>query len=174
MMHEYQPSVLAPSPRYFLDDIRHDWSSKSNDTRIRLSDGEIMLTLYICPLVEEQVSQNSSLWKNKYLGFLDSVIGDDWLSRPAILLEPVEEGMISYRRCYERPTLFCIKSEGTKAVSLGIFYGDAELFDCQPQGKLFTCKLVAALTIHSTLQDGESEESHNQNSHGRGQYSLSC
>lgn len=129
----YQSSVLAPSPRYFLDDIRHEWSSEGKDTRVRLNEGEITVSIYLCPLGAQRSMLNFNL-RNKYLGFLNCIIGDDYLSRPAILLEATEEGSLSFRRCYERPTLFHITSEATDVISLAMLLGPGDLNDHQHLG----------------------------------------
>lgn len=90
--------------------------------------------MYICPLERHRALRNST-WVDKYLGFLDCVVRDDCLARPALLLEPVEQGKAIYRRCFQKPTLFHITSDVGSTVQLGLLHQSDKIVDCLGLGK---------------------------------------
>jgi hypothetical protein len=97
------PSVLAPHPAYFKDDILSEWPPNTESPSMSLSNRQLTTELYICPLRPGPMSLE--LFTNKYIGILDCTMGSDYLARPAILLEAIDGHTLKFRRCPMDPVL---------------------------------------------------------------------
>ncbi|KAF1851242.1 HET-domain-containing protein [Cucurbitaria berberidis CBS 394.84] len=104
----YDSAILAPHPSYFRDDIQREWMHAGGNARLILSEGELMMDMLICPLLSGSSSLN--LFRGKHIGILDCMIGNDYLSRPAILLEAIDKSARRFRRCPREPLLLQLKA----------------------------------------------------------------
>lgn len=82
----YTP-VFAGRPDFFQDEIRMDWSAHPGKNRTTFVDGDLNIELLICQPLESPFGLTP---RDHYIGILDCVIGQDLLSRPAILLRMLE------------------------------------------------------------------------------------
>lgn len=94
--------VLAPNVTYFRDDIRRDPQAPRPGRRFNYESGRLTLGVY---LINLQIDNSTTRdWgRNAYtpthVALLDSVCGDDYLSRPAILLRTKDESETLFKRC---------------------------------------------------------------------------
>jgi hypothetical protein len=74
--------VLSPTPAFFQDNIQPDWALPDITSNMNYLDGDLSIDMLICPPLESPFGDCF----DHFIGMLDCVLGDDLLSRPAILL----------------------------------------------------------------------------------------
>jgi hypothetical protein len=117
VMERGYPSVLAPDPAHFQDDILNEWSPNTESPSMSFLNGQLTMELYICPLRPGPMSLE--LFTNKYIGILDCMLGNDYLARPAILLEAIDGHALKFRRYPMAPVLLRVDpNQGTTDQSL--------------------------------------------------------
>ena len=120
----YSP-VLAPEVRFFCDEIRHEWiqdSASQKVTALRLENGSVTLEVFLAQL---RVANDGIVnpYAPSHVAFLDCVFGDDYLSRPAILLRQMYHNVPHvFRRCSALPTL--LKATATSAPYVTVLDND--------------------------------------------------
>jgi hypothetical protein len=77
--------VLSPMPAFFQDNIQPDWALPDITSNMNYLDGDLSIDMLICPPLESPFGDCFG----HFIGVLDCVLGDDLLSRPAILLRKI-------------------------------------------------------------------------------------
>jgi hypothetical protein len=77
--------VLSPTPAFFQDNIQPDWALPDITSNMNYLDGDLNIDMLICPPLESPFGDCF----DHFIGMLDCVLGDDLLSRPAILLRKI-------------------------------------------------------------------------------------
>lgn len=93
-------SVLASSRSAFINFARPGWSNEDINSKVNLVDDGLSLELVLCP----EVGQAG---QTKYIGFLDCMLGSDFMSRLAIRLHRVNTRSGMFQRHGQRPE-FCL------------------------------------------------------------------
>jgi hypothetical protein len=83
-------SVLAPHPSRFQDDLQNEWMPNNAITNMSVLGSALSISLLLCPLEHMH---------GRYIGILDCMVGNDYLARPALLLEAMNEGSTRFWRC---------------------------------------------------------------------------
>ncbi|KAM5356607.1 hypothetical protein ACJ41O_003253 [Fusarium nematophilum] len=113
---ERSPGCLAPSPRYFMDpvailgrrvfnnvDRRYEADFLGNMTQMEMTDTALRMNLWLCPCTASFLNMPS--WgpndPNLFLGILDLAHENDYLVRPAILLEYMGPVDLYRRVCHQ-------------------------------------------------------------------------
>lgn len=85
--------VLAPFPALFQDSIKPDWALSDITSKMNYLDGDLTIDMLICSPLDSPFGDCF----DHYIGILDCVLGDDLLSRPAILLRKINNSQKFYR-----------------------------------------------------------------------------
>lgn len=109
------PSVLAPNPEHFQNDVLREWSPNTDSPSISLVDGQLTTDMYIYRLRPGPESLQLFSFTNKYIGILDCTLGNDYLARPAILLEGTDDHARKFRRCPAAPVLLRVDANASTA-----------------------------------------------------------
>jgi hypothetical protein len=101
--HGFSP-VLAPDPTYFCDDIRRGGPGSYVPAQVRLEYGNVTLDVTLVPFNRASgpiTTANSPT----HIALLDCMCGNDYLSRPGLLLQAVDKQHTHFKRCTSKAIL---------------------------------------------------------------------
>lgn len=112
--------VLAPSVSFFCDEIRHEWSLSSKIHQkipnVRLLNGNVVMNVLLAELIVVKDGA-VNLYAPSHIGYLACVFEDDYLSRPALLLQQVSQNNLIvpmvFKRCSAAPILLKATKKGS-------------------------------------------------------------
>jgi hypothetical protein len=90
--------ILAPDPSYFCDDIRQEVYGPKTHSPIKLDNGNITLEVFVIPVARTQQDLEFQ-WSPTHVALLDCVCGEDYISRPGLLLTAVDHQATHFKRC---------------------------------------------------------------------------
>jgi hypothetical protein len=97
--------ILAPSVADFCDNIYYQRQDPQETGLLRLEHGNISLRAYIAPLTSHNWPLGPSNANPTHVVFLDCVCGDDFLSRPGLLVQSRDSDLTLFKRCGSVPVL---------------------------------------------------------------------
>lgn len=121
--------VLAPSVSFFCDEIRHEWSLSSKIHQkipsVRLLNGNVVMNVLLAKLIDLKDGA-VNLYAPSHIGYLACVFEDDYLSRPALLLQQISQDYLFvpmvFKRCSAAPIL--LKATKTESAECTIIMGN--------------------------------------------------
>lgn len=123
--------VLAPDPSYFCDDIRREGPGSYVPEPVKLEYGMITLDVTLVP-ISRAVGSISGVTRPSHVALLDCVCGNDYLSRPGLLLQATgkfaSENM--FKRCASKAVLVKSTMETRWLMQVIGFGNIAGAFEC--------------------------------------------
>ena len=104
MLYDGFSPILAPDPSYFCDDIRREGPGSYVPAPVKLEYGNVTLDVTLVP-VHRASGHLPSIHSPTHVALLDCVCGNDYLSRPGLLLQTVDDRYIHFKRCTSKPIL---------------------------------------------------------------------
>ena len=96
--------VLAPDPSYFCDDIRREGPGSYVPGPVKLEYGNITLRVTLIPIRRPE-DPVSITYNPTHVALLDCACGNDYLSRPGLLLQFTDNRNTLFKRCASQAML---------------------------------------------------------------------
>ncbi|KAF9695156.1 hypothetical protein EKO04_007039 [Ascochyta lentis] len=131
-------SLLAPDLSCFCEQIQHEWHASGRIKTLKYEHGNLTLHIPIVKLTPGPWLWKQSQYAPTHAALLDCVFGDDYLSRPVLLLrkqhtDPTtayssehSTDPITFRKCSSTPVLLKVSANSASIIS--VLGGDATIF----------------------------------------------